>query len=487
MLQVRYFGTSRAIELFFAAQSVVYLITSLSQSGQLAEVFLPEYIKLKEKNHKFAHEAYSVLVNRIAVYTTLLLIAAFLMAPYIMDVFVPGFSEEDKNLATLLFRTLLPLIFVTIQNSFLNTVLNAERVFGRSEAAGLINSGIALTFLVLLYDKMGVWVLVLAVYVGMLVQILLSLYFAQKKQIKYYWIWKANDFKHNVFFRTIYATVRYTGATQCLNWAFTASLSFLPQGIYAIFTYVYKLYPKINSIFTTPISVVFFTRIASKVSINVDDNILRKEMNIVQGIALLFGSLVFTLTLGSGKEGLSFLWFGNKFGKADLDIAYLILVALFSVYTLQVFYAINRKFCVALGHARKSYNYQAVTQFISAVIVYLLIIEYELNGLIIGIVINRLMLMVVPAFINWKKEKDRWELPSKGFLIRLLLVVVVVVGFVLISKNNINYIMGEDKLTDLFYTIAWACVVSIVFLMASLVFLREDLKKIRYTFSAVKK
>ena len=42
IIQVRYFGASRIIEIFFAAQSLIYLV-SLTQSGQLAEIFLPEF------------------------------------------------------------------------------------------------------------------------------------------------------------------------------------------------------------------------------------------------------------------------------------------------------------------------------------------------------------------------------------------------------------------------------------------------------------
>ena len=46
IIQVRYFGASRIIEIFFAAQSLIYLVTSLTQSGQLAEIFLPEFQRL---------------------------------------------------------------------------------------------------------------------------------------------------------------------------------------------------------------------------------------------------------------------------------------------------------------------------------------------------------------------------------------------------------------------------------------------------------
>ena len=45
---VQLFGTSRSIEVYFVAQTLVYMVISFAQSGQLAELFLPEYLKQKK-------------------------------------------------------------------------------------------------------------------------------------------------------------------------------------------------------------------------------------------------------------------------------------------------------------------------------------------------------------------------------------------------------------------------------------------------------
>lgn len=52
IIQVQYFGASREIEVYFAAVSVIYLVTSLAQSGQLTELFLTIFHKNLNKDGK---------------------------------------------------------------------------------------------------------------------------------------------------------------------------------------------------------------------------------------------------------------------------------------------------------------------------------------------------------------------------------------------------------------------------------------------------
>ena len=132
IIQVRYFGTDRIIEVFFAAQTVVYLVTSLTQSGQLAEVYLPIYLRLKEESGlAVASSSFSSIINKISCFVSIVLIIMFLIAPFVMKLFIPGFPEDDQLFAALIFRCFLPLTLLQILSAFINTVLNAERIYGR--------------------------------------------------------------------------------------------------------------------------------------------------------------------------------------------------------------------------------------------------------------------------------------------------------------------------------------------------------------------
>ena len=52
IIQVRYFGASKIIEIF-CSSGLIYLVTSLTQSGQLAEIFLPEFQRLNNKKRSW--------------------------------------------------------------------------------------------------------------------------------------------------------------------------------------------------------------------------------------------------------------------------------------------------------------------------------------------------------------------------------------------------------------------------------------------------
>ncbi len=139
ILQVRYFGASRIVEVFFAAQSLVYLVTSLAQGGQLSEVFLPEYHRLNLISKGLGFKALNIVINRMFFLATILSIPIFFLAPIFIDVLVPGFSEGDKKMAVLIFRILLPCLYFQLFNLFFATVLNAEEKFEKAEVLGFTN------------------------------------------------------------------------------------------------------------------------------------------------------------------------------------------------------------------------------------------------------------------------------------------------------------------------------------------------------------
>lgn len=468
IFQVRYFGTSRVIEIFFAAQSVVYVIISLTQSGQLTEIYLPEYLKLKNRiSDKVAHQSYAVVSNRLSLFIVTLLIAGFWLAPYLMKLFIPGFSEPSQQEATLLFRAFLPLIFLQIHSAFLTTVLNAEKVFGRTEVASIINHLLALAILILLYDTLGVWVLVLSSYVGILLQILLSLFYAGKAGIKYYWVWSIPDFDHKSFFRTTFYTFFYTLSTQLLNWAMVASISFLPQGVLAIFKYVEKLVPKVNSILIQPFSTVFFTSISAKVSSQVNPETLKKEIVKLQEFALLFGILIFTLAVASGKEMLSMLWGSEKFSVTDLSLAYQVFVSFFLALAFSLYYTINRKYSVALGFARYNYTFQGFSQFFSAILSFLLIYYLAVPGLLISILLNRIFLIYIPVYVNSVKGPEFYASPKKSFLIRFFIVIAALPIAIAVMKHYVAIFddFGVSRWIDFTQSILWGIVGSIFYLI----------------------
>ncbi len=465
ILQVKYFGTDRVIETFFAAQSLVYLVTSLTQSGQLAEVFLPVYLELKEKyGLTVASLSFSSIINRIICFVSIILVLMFLIAPFLMKLFIPGFEFSDQLFASNIFRAFLPLVLLQILSSFINTVLNAERIYGRVEIAGIISYVVSIVLLVLFYEAWSIWTLVFALYAGKLIDLSIGVYYLKRQQIRYSLNWNVDKFDSRELFRTLFSTFRYTGSTQVLNWAYTASLSFLPQGIFAIFKYVNILFSKSGSIIIDPIKTLLFTEFSANRESNQDKINILLQRSI--SIAVLVGILVFSIALFAGYEGMSFIWGGEKFDIDKLNKAYPILITFFSLYIFQIAYGISRKYTVSIGRAKELYNWQALTQFISAFVVYILIYYFAYWGLIVALLINRVLLLSVPFLMNTSVYKEVFNLKFNSKCLFLL-------GFMLLSfwvvhgiyLEEINAIIGKGS--DLFYVIVLSGLA--VFLFLSLV------------------
>jgi putative peptidoglycan lipid II flippase len=476
ILQVRYFGTAHEVEIFFAAQSVVYVIISLTQSGQLTEVYLPEYLKLKNNySHEAAYRSYSVLTNRLSVFILLLVLLAFLMAPYLMEMFIPGFSSESRQDATLFFRAFLPLILLQIHVGFLTTVLNAERIFGRAEAAALVNHFFSITVLFCFYDSLGIWTLLLSSYIGLLIQVIVLGYYAQRLGIKYYFIWRSQEFQHRKFFGTIFYTFTYTVSTQILNWAIVASTSFLPQGVFAIFKYVEKLVPKVISILIDPFTVVYFTKIANEILNSPQKRQFRTRVVALQEYSLLFGLLIFTLSVASGKEILSLIWGGEKVSSDDVSVGYSILIAFFLALAFQMFYAINRKLSVVLGLAKYNYSYQSFVQLIAAGSTFLLVYAWDVPGLLASIIFSRAMLIFIPTYINSRMSPSFYDSPNGRFFLKFFLILTSLPLAILGIKGLLSPLMliENGAWSDLWQSIFWGCM-GLMLNVACLQLLRID-------------
>ena len=118
---------------------MVYLVTSLTQNGQLAEIFLPEYHNLNVRNKGLGFKALNVVINRMVAFGSIIILGVFIFAPFFISLLVPGFSSEDKEEATLIFRVLLPYLYLQVINSFFKIVMNAEKIYCRPEFLQIIN------------------------------------------------------------------------------------------------------------------------------------------------------------------------------------------------------------------------------------------------------------------------------------------------------------------------------------------------------------
>jgi len=433
ILQVKYFGATRTIEIFFAAQSLIYLVTSLTQGGQLAEVFLPVFHQLNHKKEKLGYTGLNVIINRMLLFGTILIAIVFIFAPFFIQLLVPGFSEKDKEFATLIFRILLPYLYLQIFNSFFITVLNAEKKFGRAEFLSLTNTIINIASLIILYPYIKIWALVISLLLGKIVEFLFYITQLYKNQYRYKFILSIAEFDHKEFFKTMQSTLLYVGSTQIFSIVLTASISFLPEGTFAIFKYVQNLSNKVRSLFVQPFLTIFFTNYSLLLQKLKSVN---KEFS--KNVTSIFNINIIVLigTILMGDLILDFIWGGKKFSHQDVKLAYIFLIFNILGVFISSISSIYRKMAVAHNKAKKLYFFWAFSQLLSAGITYLLIRNFKINGLLLIIPINTMLLGSV-SYLIYKQTKNKLTYPfiNKQNLINFSLIVFAI----LVKSNWTNY------------------------------------------------
>lgn len=420
IVQVRYFGVGTDIEAYFAASSLVYLITSLSQSGQLAEVFLPEYHTVSSTHGKESgHRAFSVVINYIVIALILFSALFYAGAPYLVKLIVPGFDEATQLLTLQVFRILLLFLVLQVINAFITTLLNAERIYGKAEWAALVNSIVSILCIVLLYNYMGIWSVVVALLAGKIIEFVMSLSLLRQMNMRYYFIFSSEGFNHKRFFGTLSGTIFYVSSTQLYTLVLNASVSLLPQGVFAVFQYAQTIYGKISSILIQPISTVFFTNFSELNSKEKAAEVKRFTQDNL-AVSMILGAFTFAVFFVCGQDFIELIWGGEKFDKQAVELSYWFLCTFFITFIFQGEFAIYRKIAVTVGLSRTVYLISALGMLISAAITYCFIQWWSTFGLYWVIIISKGLFMMVPVLLIYFKRRELYVYPQGHFLLKLV-------------------------------------------------------------------
>lgn len=437
IITVKYFGVTRSIEVFFAAQSLVYLVTSLTQSGQLAEIFLPEYNRLNNISKKLGFQALNVVINFFSFWIFGVIIIIFIFSDFFIEIIIPGFSQSEKNQATLIFRVLLPYLVLQLYNSFFITVLNAEKKFGRAEILSLINPIVTILSLVVLYEYFQIWALVFSVLLGKTIEFVFYFWQLYKIGYKYKFLLSINEFDHKSFFKTMSSTFFYVGATQFYLVILTAGTSFLPEGTFAIFKYVQGLSNKIKGLFIQPFLTIFFTTYS--LLINSMKDVKKEFQRYFDGI-INVNTIVIIGSIIIGDVIITLIWGGEKFSDTNVYRSYQFLVFnIISILFISIG-SIYRKMAIAHGKGYELYSKWTIAQLISSGICYFLLKEFGVFGLMFIIPLNSLFMGIVSYWVYFKTNQSiRYNIFNKNIFFSILLVLIACL-IKLNFWNSLNYL-----------------------------------------------
>ncbi|MDA8964589.1 hypothetical protein N9H09_00245 [bacterium] len=403
------FGVSIGIEVYFAAAVFYQVILGLLQTGQIVEIAIPVYHKLKcEKGRETAFALFSALLNWFVAIGGLLSVVCVFLAPVIVPFIAPGFRDEEMMECIAMFQWIVPCLALQIINSLISSLIAAEQKYASQELGKLICQILSLGVLLVFSAEMGAWVMVLSLWTLNILSGLFLGLLSFRIGYRHSFIFTHSFFSVSTIFKKLPHVFGYVGMTQLYSVMLTAGLSVLPSGSLAIFTYARKISSRINGLLNRPVSLVFFNQYSEAISQG--SATIRKLVKEALRISLVFVTLAIVIVFTAGYPGFCAIWLGNEFPLTAVSHTYLAVCVLSLVPIFSVAGLIYRKISMSHQMVREQYFWLTLVQALCAVLAYFFIPIFGLKGAIGIVVLNPLLFVVVNSSITFIKSRSSFQL-----------------------------------------------------------------------------
>ncbi len=185
LLSAAYFGASSTYDAFIVAFSIPNLFRRIFGEEMFERAFLPKWKRLKEENKEKVAEEF---LKRSFIYIIFLLILVviilYILAPFLIKIFAPGFSKTTFILSLKLAYFLIPFMFLIGVATFVGAViLFNEKPLIYSLAPFFFNLTIIVTLL-FLHKKLEIFSLAIGFLLGALIYALFQIPFMKNKKIE---------------------------------------------------------------------------------------------------------------------------------------------------------------------------------------------------------------------------------------------------------------------------------------------------------------
>lgn len=231
------FGAGDVLDSYYAAFRIPDFVYNLIILGTLSSAFIPVFTKhLNSKGgEKSAFELANILLNFLSIFLAAACLVLFLLAPWLMKIITPGFSDEKIAEVVVLSRIMfLSPFFLGLSNLF-SSVLNAyKKFFFYSLAPVVYNIGIIFSILFLI-PILGTNALAWGVSLGALLHLLIQLPSIHNMGFRYKPVLKINHPGLKTIGRLMLPRTLGLAASQINLMVITGVASMLAAGSVAIF------------------------------------------------------------------------------------------------------------------------------------------------------------------------------------------------------------------------------------------------------------
>lgn len=404
----RLFGTSIKIEVYFAASSLYQSLVLLMQTGQVTEIATPLFHRLVNARGELAGtRLFAVLVNWLVGLAACLSAAGFFLAQWLIPWLVPGFEQSAQQLAVTMFKAIIPLTALQVLQSLLSCYLTAKKRFVRQELLRLASVATSLLLIVGGSYWLDEWSMVLGLWTGSMIMIGAMVYLAYQAGYRHSVVFWDRTISFREVFRSLPSISFYVVLTQLFSIALTSGLSNLPQGSLAVFSYSRRIFSRLNSLVSRPISMVFFNHYSAELAKN-----SHRTMELTREalrICLVATCFMFLTLLAAGYSGLKFLWLSDQFPASHVWETYLVLVVLSLIPFASGPGMVYRKINVSRGDVVSEYNARSLAQITCGVAAYYLIPEFGLWCAVSIVFLNPCLHAAASASILYVSDPKRFS------------------------------------------------------------------------------
>lgn len=487
IVTARLFGVSYEIECFFIATGVRMMLQQFLQAGRSSNIIIPAYHKIQKEHGKPAsQEFFSVVLNWSFILAIALGCFGLMASEYLIHLRAIGFTEAELSLAVKLFNFLIPSCVLIYLAAIMRSLVNAEMQFGKPELAGLLAQISSLLTILALFHSYGIWALVAAAWVNAVVQFTSLGYVLFNAGYKHKFLFQSKHYNIWKYYRYLGATTFYAAATQSWGFALDSALTTLPHGVLAVFKYSHQLYNRIPNLAIIPISRVYFSHFSKAVAEG--SGHAKKMCGEATALACAVSIPITVLFLFVCSDVLLIVWGTKSFEPDDLLLGQKIILCLVLLVSLQAFSSIWKSLAVASGYLYTLDFGFIGAQLVSAAFAWYTIHWLGIDGAILAVIFNLLLLTLIPLLIlTFTKARQNFNFPTITFLKWAL----ILIAGLFMSAIYRQFIFDSPNLTVPFTIVrivaTTTIVASSIAILANMLKIQEIINFTHWLFNVLKR
>jgi putative peptidoglycan lipid II flippase len=441
ILLAYYFGVSRELEIYLAGVTLFRVMQKLSQSGFLGEVYIPYLVKLSGTKHY--QDFVNSIINILLLFCIFLFVMLFLFSKPLMQMLIPGFSSADTSLAIRFFRIILPLLILTIMNSFFVAILQARREFNIPEIGSFLGQLTGILLFILLVSNMGIKALLISFMITPIIRFIFCSFYLKDHFYKYRLVikWKNKLIKESILKITPF--IGYTIMTQGVQFVMISIVSFLPQGSLAILKYAQNMFNKISLITTGPIVTVSFVEFSESIKNSINQYLSSFKKFLFSTISLSL--LIAALFIISGQELITLLFVRGKFTTNDASIIYLGIVVQTLSWPFLIYWVLAKKSFLVIHKTNLVTILLTFHQFIHILLIY----AFSRIWGVIGVLVATSSTSFIFVFVYYYFQRKYFSFKMyRVDFIRLFKILFIIMGGVIPAVVIKQYLIDLSVIGD---------------------------------------